>query len=383
MLYFSIFLLVISIFFSLITLGVFVGGIPYISDYASIIASFFSAYLHIVSIIIFIGALALFLQQKSWLQTIIVLISIANIIGTLIPIFAVFKVSQDLGTNISLLKNLDVVLNRSQPDTSKSVVYHEVDGKKLHMDISPSTQSESKNKALVLIHGGGFIAGERGEEPVWTEYFTKRGYTVFDVGYRLANPQYHTYNKAATDINTALVWINNNASQYNLDMDSLVIVGSSAGASLALQASYGGESIFPAEIQGELPVVQKIIALFPATDMEALWNLDTDFIGINSREVGRKYVGGSPEEFPNEYDMINSAKLAKLGAPETLVIHGLADTLIPSETLSPLKQKLDVIGTKNTFVYIPYAVHGYTYFENTLGFQITRQLVSEFLNIEK
>jgi len=59
------------------------------------------------------------------------------------------------------------------------------------------------------------------------------------VQYRLATKEYQTWDKAATDINSAIVWLTENQNTYKLDMSELVLAGSSAGGSLALQAAYG------------------------------------------------------------------------------------------------------------------------------------------------
>ncbi len=383
MLYISILSFVIILIFTIITLWVYLPGIPYISDYSSIGASFFPAYLLIISSVIFLWTLLLYLNDKNTFNTSLTLLTVWLLFATIFPIYSVMRLSHNLWTPISLFKNLDVVLNRAKPDLKKSVLYSDVEGKKLYMDVTKAKNISQNIKPLIFVHGGGFTSWERNEEPVWTEYFTERWFTVFDVSYRLADYNYHTYNKAARDITTAMVFIQQNKEKYNLNMEELVLAGSSAGASLALQASYGEETIFPANIKGILPKVKKVVALFPATDMAALWYQDTSFIGINSREVGKQYVGGSPDEFPAEYEMINSAKLAQVWSPETLVIHGLSDTLIPATTLHELESTLDRLDVANTFVYIPYAVHGFTYFKNTLAFQMSREIVSNFLNIQK
>lgn len=141
------------------------------------------------------------------------------------------------------------------------------------MDISKPKNSDSKTPLtpVVSIHGGAFTASTRNEEPAWTEFYNDRGYVVFDVHYRLATSTYHTWDKAAPDIATAIVWIGKHAKEYNVDMSKLIVSGASAGGGLALQVAYDiQDGTLKAYESGELAKAQAVVAIFPGDDLTAV-----------------------------------------------------------------------------------------------------------------
>ncbi|MDA9129034.1 alpha/beta hydrolase [Candidatus Gracilibacteria bacterium] len=330
--------------------------------------------------IIFIISGYFYLGSSSFLSVFLVILSFINLVGWSYPIYKLYELAGEKGISLSVIKNLKIQVNRGTPQLDRSLKYTTAGGQDLFLDVYEATNTAQGNiKPLIMIHGGGFVEGERSQEPEWIEFFNHLGYTVFDIEYRLATLENHTWDLAASDINSAIIWVGLNQERYNLDMSELVLAGSSAGASLALQASYGGESVFPSNNVGEYFPAEKIVAYFPATTMEPLWNRDTKFLDISSREVGMKYTGGGPSDVPERYNRINTVKLANRDAPETLVIHGSSDHLIPADTILPLEQRLTELGVENEFVFIPFAEHGFTYFVGNFGFQIAKGVTQDFL----
>lgn len=232
-------------------------------------------------------------------------------------------------------------------------------------------------KPLIYVHGWGFTGWNRSEEPEMIEFFRKQWYSVFDVGYTLADSENATWDIAGREIQTAVSWIWKKSEKYNLDISNLTIAGSSAWATLALQAAYGWNHEYKPYGEYDYVPVSKVIALFPAADIKTLWDRDTEFYGIRSRDT--EYIWGTPSEYPERYKKVNTILLANKSSPETLIIHGASDTLIPTNTVYPLNQKLTELWVKNTFIEIPYAVHWFTYFSNSLGFQISKEVVKDFL----
>ena len=41
---------------------------------------------------------------------------------------------------------------------------------------------------MIVVHGGGWRSGERGDFPLWNAWFASKGYVVFDIDYRLSPP---------------------------------------------------------------------------------------------------------------------------------------------------------------------------------------------------
>jgi len=294
------------------------------------------------------------------------------------PVFLLYKVAGENNISLSPLRNLDLQINRWEIQTQRSVKYLTREWNDLYLDYYPADRKWNKQwKPLVYIHWGGFTGWNRSEEPMWIDFFTSQWYDVFDVWYTLATNKNPTWNIAGREIQTALSWISENSKTYNIDISELIVVGSSAGWTLALQAVYGWRDKFPPYWEYDIQKVKKIITLFPAVDLKTLWDLDTTFYGIKSRDV--EYIWGTPYEYPERYDRINTLKLVSSESPETLIIHWASDTLIPIDTVTVLKQRLHTQWIENTFVSIPYAQHGFTYFSWSFGSQMSRGIIENFL----
>src|SRR5258708_12301989 len=243
-------------------------------------ASLFSIYIFLVGLFAYAG-LRLGGKRTALLGVCLALI---NVIGFCMPLADLMYTSSVYQTNISWSQHLTGGFSIGRPDLSKSVHFTTTpDGKALFMDISKPNNFNSQQALtpVVLIHGGGFTSGARNEEPAWTQFYTDRGYVVFYVDYRLATATYHTWDKAAPDIATAIVWIGNHTADYHVDMSKLIIAGASAGGGLALQVAYGiQDGTLKAYEPGLLAQAKAVVAIFPAQDMTALWNSTTGFFGM-------------------------------------------------------------------------------------------------------
>lgn len=86
--------------------------------------------------------------------------------------------------------------------------------------------------ALVWLHGGGFVMGDRNTEHPWaTRIAESSGAVVISVAYRLSpeNP----YPAALDDAHAVLTWAAKNAAELGVDPGQIAVGGHSAGAGLA------------------------------------------------------------------------------------------------------------------------------------------------------
>lgn len=86
-------------------------------------------------------------------------------------------------------------------------------------------------KALILIHGGGWTTGDRGQLAQMANRMAESGYVCFVPQYRLSGQA--KYPAAAQDIRSVLDWIAENAVNYNIHPGKIVAAGFSAGGHLA------------------------------------------------------------------------------------------------------------------------------------------------------
>ncbi|MFD0587266.1 alpha/beta hydrolase [Paenibacillus sp. GCM10027627] len=366
----------------LLLAGVHIPSIPYIGELGTISMSLFSLQLVIAAVVL--GLLSIWTMKLGGKrQGLLAMIgAIICFIGFSIPVLKILEVAHQQHVQISWADNLKIRVDMGKPDSSKSILYSTVDGKELFMDISlPSGSALNKRTPIVLIHGGGFVSGTRNQSPSWTKFYVDRGYVVFDVDYRLATPGYVTWDKAAPDIATAIVWIGQHASQYGVDMDKLLIAGSSAGGSLALQVAYGiNDGTLKAYEPGKLYTPKAVIAVYPAQDMTTLWNEGTHFFGMDGETFLGAYIGGSPLEKPEAYDAINIGEHIQKDTPPTLLLVGKNDHLLPYSGQVAFAELLKSNNVPHVFVTIPYNDHFFDAAPGSLGSQISRHAATEFLN---
>ncbi|MEM6818613.1 MAG: alpha/beta hydrolase [Pseudomonadota bacterium] len=135
----------------------------------------------------------------------------------------------------------------------------------LLLDVYQPMNDEVDRPAMVFIHGGGFIGGDKaqGAPAAFARYFAERGFVGVSINYRLLGDygtlpasfsdavdaiplltieerdQIKAMYPATRDAKAALRWLAANAETYGLDPDMISVVGGSAGSyiSLALGAS--------------------------------------------------------------------------------------------------------------------------------------------------
>lgn len=113
------------------------------------------------------------------------------------------------------------------------VTYREVDGEPLKLDVCRAADAEGTQAAVLVIHGGGFRAGDK-DSGHWQRicrWVANAGFVVVDVNYRLA-PE-HPYPAAVNDVQAAVVWTREHAEDYGIDPDRIGVLGGSAGGNLA------------------------------------------------------------------------------------------------------------------------------------------------------
>lgn len=88
---------------------------------------------------------------------------------------------------------------------------------------------------IVWVHGGGFVAGSKGEIANYARILAARGYVVAAVDYSLAPGA--TYPRPVRQINRALQYLQENAHSLHIDTQRIVLAGDSAGAQIAAQVA--------------------------------------------------------------------------------------------------------------------------------------------------
>jgi acetyl esterase/lipase len=123
---------------------------------------------------------------------------------------------------------------------SETVIYKTTDAGELKLDITVPGNAE-KSPVFIYYHGGGWVSGDRSEfETAFgdlADTLRSRGFATVSADYTLADGERDSY-ACACDALDALNWVYENAGEYNIDREKIVVGGYSAGAQLALLAAY-------------------------------------------------------------------------------------------------------------------------------------------------
>jgi len=115
----------------------------------------------------------------------------------------------------------------------------------LFMDLYLPNDSTHNHPLLVLLHGGAFFFGDKGERNMrgWSEHFAQCGYAVASVNYRMgfaiskSSIQQCGY-QAVQDAHAALRYLVAHAEEYRIDPDHIFLAGTSAGSITALATAF-------------------------------------------------------------------------------------------------------------------------------------------------
>lgn len=133
----------------------------------------------------------------------------------------------DMDFTLSIYKPLHQQQAREGVSVTRDVNYGAAERHQLDV-YQPQGASAATHPIMVFFHGGGFIRGDKSEKENIGYYFARQGYVVFIPNYRLAPA--HRWPAGAEDVSTAYQWIFNHGAQFNGDVQSIFLIGESAGA---------------------------------------------------------------------------------------------------------------------------------------------------------
>ncbi len=256
----------------------------------------------------------------------------------------------------------------------RDVLYGTVDATKLFLDAYTPDDNAPKHPGIILIHGGGFIAGDKGFYGAMGKRLAAKGYSVFSVNYRLA-PK-NRYPAAVDDVQRAVRWLRAHADTYHLDPDHLGALGDSAGGYLvAMLGTRETRDNSDPELAKFSSKVQCVVDLYGPTD----FTIPASQAGVGAQGIFllTQFFGKPPEQAMDLYkDGSPIIYVAKDSAP-FLIIHGTADPLVPPDQSRRLHDALKMSGVSVTLVELYKYAHG---FLNPANPGATGLLAEDFLD---
>jgi acetyl esterase/lipase len=216
---------------------------------------------------------------------------------------------------------------------------------KLDVYLPPGVEGSGRALPMVLwVHGGGFLAGDKGQIANYLKIVAAAGYAVAGINYTLTPSARHP--RPAQQANAALAFIKANAATLDIDIDRVFLAGDSAGSHIAAQLA----------IALSEPDYARSLGITPALPLTAVRGLvlhcgiyDPDIMSgagsmagfvrtVSWAYLGSKEVGGPAT--PREFSIVRN--LTK-NMPPMFITAGNADPLLPhSKSLAAAATALGV-----------------------------------------
>jgi len=321
---------------------------------------------------------------EGWLWIATAVIGAAVIAITLYPLFSVLPLARKYQVPLSLRRYFtgwpakDFFFGYQAKDL-KTHIFIPADGNDLRLDVYlPTAHTVNNGASVVVVHGGSWNGGARSDFPRWNQWLAARGFTVFDVDYRLSpQPNYLT---AAGDVKCAVRWVKRHAAEFGIDPGRIALLGRSAGAQLALLAAYSAPHIAAGDGNEN---VRAVVSFYGPVDL--LWAYECRgkprvHDGPGSLE---NFLGGVPHESVEMRERyILTSPIAHIGVhtPPTLMTHGGRDLLVSYLNMFFLEEKLKAANVPHETLFIPYGQHGFDYHINGWGSQVVGSVLLRFLS---
>jgi acetyl esterase len=216
---------------------------------------------------------------------------------------------------------------------------------------------------LVVVHGGGFKTGGKGpcQLNCWSaegDRAAASGFAAFVIDYRLTcspndvpagvtSPDLCGYrwersrlHAAVKDVHNAIAWVRANAATYNVDADSVGVLGGSAGGNLAAMAGVTDDPTLYGKGKADAVAVWS----------PALFTEDSDKGG------GARYIGCHKAVCPREWREAGPTSHVSPGDAPTYVANS-ADEIMPLSGARDFAEALTAAGVPNTLRVLPGSAH--------------------------
>jgi pectinesterase len=248
-------------------------------------------------------------------------------------------------------------LNQSFSANRLDIPYGEAGGEKLLLDAHVPA-GEGKFPVVLIVHGGGWMAGDKRTDivPVFAPVATN--FTWFTINYRLAPT--NRWPACYDDVQTAIGWVRAHAAEYKGDPNRIALLGYSAGGQLVtLAGTRGGHKSFWQTLHLAKKTdeqVQAVVAFAPPTDLVA----DNERRGGLSTSM-RNLFGYESSNLTDNVRVVlkknSPLTYVKPGLPPFLLINGSADKTVPIDQTENFAKALKAAKVDCTLISIPEGQH--------------------------
>jgi acetyl esterase/lipase len=234
----------------------------------------------------------------------------------------------------------------------QNVVYGKGVDVDLHADLAWPKNATAPMPAIIHIHGGGWIAGDKRWD-AGLAGFANHGYFAASIEYRLDNVA--KWPAQIQDCKCAVRWLRANAAKYNVDPNRIGVIGESAGGHLVAcldtmtDPKLEGDGGWP----GVSSAVQAVVDFYGPTDF-----LTPDIYTEEAKRLTMGLFGVPRDQNPDLWKSASPVFFVAAGDPPVLMVHGDADPLVPLAQSQVFAAALTKAGVPHQLLVIKNGRHG-------------------------
>lgn len=258
------------------------------------------------------------------------------------------------------------------------VVYGKAGDVELKLNIGRPKESAGALPCIVLIHGGGWAAGNKNVHNPQVHDFVQKGYVSATIHYRFA-PRF-VFPAQVEDVKCAIRFLRANAEKYGIDRNRIGAVGFSAGAHLSMmlgamdkEDGFEGDGGNP----DESSKVNAVVAFFGPTDFM------TDDWPKQTVPILHGFLGGTKADKAEAYRKASPITYVNAGDAPMLLIQGTKDVLVPWAQATAMGDALTKAGVYGRVDLILGAGHGWLGAELQRTAEATTAFFDQFLKAKK
>ena len=216
----------------------------------------------------------------------------------------------------------------------------------------PAQRAKAITKVFVLVHGGGWISGDKSDLQTFVDFLKIQfpSYAVVNINYRLAAVGQSPFPMQIDDIEKVISDLKSKVEDYQIS-NKFGFLGISAGAHLSMLYSYAYD-----EMQ-EIQMVCSIVGPTNFTDENYSNSTNPDI--IDNFELIESITGENFETNMQYYESVSPYHVVDQDAPPTILFYGGQDPLIPTSQGISMHDKLDELGVINDFTLYENEGHGW------------------------
>lgn len=214
----------------------------------------------------------------------------------------------------------------------------------------PANRSNLTTKVFVLVHGGSWIGGDKGDMNFLVEELklSYPDYAIANINYRLASIGNSPFPMQLNDISEVISDLELKEESYQIT-DDFGFIGVSAGAHLSMVYAYNFD------LDTDVQFVSSIVGPTNFTDPSYV-----DDPAFENFRIGMQLMTGvSFDDNPQFYEGFSPYHVATITSPPTILFYGGQDELVPTSQGVEMHAKLDELGVINEFTLYESEGHGW------------------------